>query len=174
VKESQLQEKLVDYIQDAHAMEKNVLRMLESMIATTKDVETKDRLEKHRQETERHERLLHARLEALGARRSVTADMAAIAGALLKGVADQVRVDKPGKNARDGFITEHTEIAAYQLLERLAQHAGDGETARVAREIRADEERMAAWIDERWEKFIDLTLAEAGLGAPAPGGPRAS
>jgi ferritin-like metal-binding protein YciE len=158
-----LQEKLVDYIQDAHAMEQNVLKMLDSMIATSKDSETLSRLQQHRRETERHEQLLKDRLEALGESRSWTADIAAMAGAMVKSVGDKMRVDKPGKNARDGFITEHTEIAAYELLERLAQRAGDSETARIAREIRQEELRMAEWIDQRWDKFIDLTLQEANL-----------
>ena len=80
-----------------------------------------------------------------------------------KGFGDQVRTDKPGKNARDGYVTEHTEIAAYELLERLALRAGDQETARVVREICKDEEEMARWIAARWEKFVDLTLADAGF-----------
>jgi ferritin-like metal-binding protein YciE len=34
---TKLEEKLVEYIDDAYAMEQNVLRMLDSMIGTTKD-----------------------------------------------------------------------------------------------------------------------------------------
>ena len=162
-----LREKLVDYIQDAHAMEENVMRMLDSMIATTKDQETVTRLKQHRTETERHEELLRGRLEALGSGTSTVAEAGAWAGAMLKGVGDQVRPDKPGKNARDGYITEHVEIAAYELLERLASRAGDRETAQIARTIRQDEESMAQWITSRWDKFLDLTLAEAGLMAGA-------
>ena len=164
---SDLREKLVDYIQDAHAMEQNVLRMLDSMIATTTDQETVARLQQHRGETERHEQLLRGRLEALGAGAAPIAEATAVAGAMAKGVGDRVRPDKPGKNARDGYITEHTEIAAYELLERLATRAGDPATAQVARTIRQDEEAMAQWIAARWDKFIDLTLAEAGLLATA-------
>ena len=163
-----LSDKLIGYVQDAHAMECSVVRMLDSMIGTTTDPEILARLTEHRRETDRHVQLLEGRLTALGKGRSRVADTAAVAAALLKSVGDRVRHDRPGKNARDAFVVAHEEIATYELLERLAMRAGDGETARVAREIRRDEEEMAHWIASHWDRFLDLTLAESGIASRAP------
>jgi ferritin-like metal-binding protein YciE len=155
-----LQEKIVDYIEDAHAMEQNVLRMLDTMISTTDDPQIEETLRRHKQETERHEQSLRERLDALGTGSSTRKEVQAIATALMKGAADKVRGDQAGKNARDAYTTEHMEIAAYQLLERLAEKAGDTQTAEVARQNRAEEEAMAQKIDQNWDRFLDLTLAE--------------
>ena len=162
--DEKLQQKLIDYIEDAHAMEQNVSTMLTSMISTTDDPEIKEMLEHHKEETERHERLLRERLDVLGAGTSTRKEAQTVAGALLKGIGDVARTDKPGKNARDAYVTEHMEVAAYQLLERLAVRAGDQETAEVARRNCADDEAMAQKIDASWDKFLDLTLAENEIG----------
>ncbi len=161
--DDKLKEKLVEYVEDAHAMEQSVSTMLESMISTTDDPEIRSMLEHHKQETEEHERRLRERLDALGAGTSTRKQAQTIATALMKGVADMARTDKPGKNARDGFVTEHMEIAAYQLLERLAKKAGDEQTAEVARQNRADDEAMAQKIDSNWDKFLELSLATPGF-----------
>ena len=60
-------------------------------------------------------------------------------------------------------MAEHLEIAAYLLLERLAQKVGDTETAEVARRNRADEEEMARRIDASWDRTLELTLEENGI-----------
>lgn len=160
-----LQTKLGDYVEDAHAMETNVLQMLGSMISTTSDPEIRAELERHKEQTEAQEQRLRDRLEALGRSPAIRKETQTIVGALMKGVADQVRGDKPGKNARDGYVTEHMEIAAYELLERLAERAGDGETAEVARRNKREEEQMAEKIAANWDKFLDLTLDEEGIAA---------
>jgi ferritin-like metal-binding protein YciE len=158
--DDKLQQKLVDYIEDTQALEQNVSRMLDSMISTTEDPEIEEMLRHHKEETERQEQRLRERLDALGAGTSARKEAQTIAAALMKGAADQVRGDQAGKNARDAYTTEHMEIAAYQLLERLAERAGDTETAEVARQNRAEEEEMARKIDANWDKFLGLTLAE--------------
>lgn len=158
--EKDIQSKLNSYIRDAHALEENVLRMLDSLIGTTNDDEIKRRLESHKTETEAQAARLRERLEARGEDTSKFKDVPAIIGALTKGLADAVRTDKAGKNARDAYVSEHVEIAGYELLERLARRAGDEETAKVARQNREEEEAMAQFIAARWDRFLDLTLEE--------------
>jgi len=165
--DDKLQAKLVDYIEDNHAMERNVLKMLDSLIATTDDEAILADLRHHHEETQQHIASLEARLEAHGTSSSTRKDVEALSGAFFKGLADSVRGDKAGKNARDAFVTEHLEIAAYELLERLAERAGDTETADVARKNRADEEAMAEKIAGTWDKVVDLTLRENEISAVA-------
>jgi ferritin-like metal-binding protein YciE len=161
----ELHDKLVDYIQDAHAMEQNVLKMLDSMIENTDDEATLALLRHHHADTEQHEARLARRLETIGEGTSGRKQAQTIIGGALKSVVDSVRGDKPAKNARDGYVTEHIEIAAYELLERLAIRAGDHDTADIARHNRADEQAMAQKIAANWDHVLDLTLADAQLAA---------
>src|SRR5258708_3895592 len=127
--EDKMQRKLVELVEDAHAMERATLGVLESMISQTQDNPTRTALERHKRETEEHEQRLEKRLQALGSKPSAVKETAGTLGVMAKGVIDKARSDKPFKNARDGYATEHMEIAAYQMMERLAQRAGDSETA---------------------------------------------
>jgi ferritin-like metal-binding protein YciE len=161
----QLEDQLVKHIDEALAMEQNVLRMLDGMIQTTEDEEIKNELRQHKLETEQHAERLEKRLAAHEASPSTAREAAGIMNALLKGVLDMVREEKAGRNARDGYATEHLEIASYQLLERVAKAAGDEETAEVARQNRADEEKMAKKIEANWDRFAELSLQEAGITA---------
>src|SRR5919204_5381161 len=158
----QLKDQLVKHIDEAYAMEQNVLRMLGGMISTTEDPEIKDELRHHKLETERHAERMQQRLEAYDATPSIVKEAGGIAGALFKSVVDKARGEKAGRNARDGYATEHLEIASYQLLERVALKAGDEETAAVARQNRADEGRMGKKIDANWDRFAELSLQEEG------------
>jgi ferritin-like metal-binding protein YciE len=162
---SAIDEKLIEYIDDAYAMEQSVLRMLDGMIGTTKDAQMKRALERHRKETERQAERLKERLEAHGTSPSLTKEAGGMMAALMKSVLDVARGDKPGRNARDGFATEHMEIASYELLERVAKKAGDRKTAEVARRNRAEEEAMARSIGSKWNKIVELTLREEGVRA---------
>jgi ferritin-like metal-binding protein YciE len=158
-----IEDQLVEYIDDAYAMEQNVLRMLDSMIGTTKDAQMKRSLERHRKQTEQQAERLEECLREHGSSPSKTKEAGGIMAALMKGVIDVARDDNPGRNARDGYATEHMEIASYQLLERVAKKAGDKKTAAVARQNREEEEAMARSIASKWNKITDLTLKEEGV-----------
>jgi ferritin-like metal-binding protein YciE len=86
-----------------------------------------------------------------------------ILGALAKLPLDMVRGEKAGRNARDGFATEHMEIASYELLRRIAERAGDTETVTACTEIIAQEHTMADTIAANWDRFAELSLRESGV-----------
>ena len=160
-----VEELLVKHIDEAHAMEQGVLRMLDAMIETTDDAAILQELEHHRIETEGHAQRMKDRLRAHGASPSTVRQLGGIVGALAKLPLDLVRGEKAGRNARDGYATEHMEIASYQLLKRVAERAGDTETARACDEIIVQEQAMADTIAANWDAFAELSLREEGVPA---------
>ncbi len=165
---STITEQLVKHLDEAHAMEQNVLRMLDGMISTTDDPEILRELEHHKVETEGHIARMRARLEAHGASPSAIRQAGGILGAMAKLPLDMVRGEKAGRNARDGYATEHMEIASYELLRRIAERAGDDETVAACEEILAQERSMAETIASNWDRFAELSLLENGVPAGAP------
>jgi ferritin-like metal-binding protein YciE len=163
---STINEELIKHIDEAHAMEQNVLRMLDGMISTTDDPEILRELEHHKIETEGHAARMRARLEAHGAQPSTVKQAAGLLAAFAKLPLDMVRGEKAGRNARDGYATEHLEIASYELLKRVARRANDEETVSECDLIIEQERAMAETIAANWEKFADLSLREAGVPVP--------
>jgi ferritin-like metal-binding protein YciE len=159
----QLTTQLVKHIDEAHAMEQNVLRMLDGMISTTDDAQILDALEHHKMQTQNHADRMAQRLEAHDASPSTVKQMGGILGALMKMPMDMVRGEKAGRNARDAYATEHMEIASYELLRRVARKAGDEDTAMAAQQIIGDEQAMAKTIEDNWDKFAELSLQEEGV-----------
>jgi ferritin-like metal-binding protein YciE len=170
---SPFKEQLINYLEDAHALEQHVKVALTGMISSAPDVpELQDPLNHHKEETEQHLKRLEERLEAYGKSPSTIKDAGMMFGATGLGMLDKLRKDNAGKVARDGYTAEHLEIASYELLERVATRAGDAATAEVARRNRADEEAMARKIAESWDLALDMSFEQEGLhGAPPMGEP---
>jgi ferritin-like metal-binding protein YciE len=162
---STIEEQLVKHIDEAHAMEQSVLRMLDAMIETTEDPAILRELEHHRIETEGHAQRMKDRLLAHGSTPSTVRQLGGIVGALAKMPLDLVRGEKAGRNARDGYATEHMEIASYELLKRVAARANDTETVAACDEILAQERAMAETIAANWDTFAAASLREAGVAA---------
>jgi ferritin-like metal-binding protein YciE len=156
-------EQLVKQIDEAHAMEQDVLRMLDVMISTTDDPELVQALARHKIETEGHAKRMRLRLEAHGAQPSTVRQAVGILGALAKLPLDVVRGERADRNARDGYATEHMEIATYELLRRIAQRAHDEETVTDCDLIIGQERAMAETIAMNWDTFAALSLRELGV-----------
>jgi ferritin-like metal-binding protein YciE len=160
-----LQSQLIKHIDEAHALEQTVARMLDSLIANSDDPEVIDRLEHHKLETQQHESAMRRRLEAHGAHPSMVRQAAGMLEAMFKMPLDLMRGEKSGRTARDAYTTEHLEIASYELLRRVAERAGDEETAVACRKILEEERAMATYIEENWDRFAELSLREEGVPA---------
>lgn len=158
-----IQEQLVKHLDEAYALESQVLRMLDGLMQTTDDEELTADLEQHRDETEQHRERVGECLETYGASPSKAKTAGGIGAALMKKPLDMLRSEKALRNARDAFATEYLEIATYRLIEQIAERAGDEKTVATCRENIADEERMAARIASNWDRFVADTLAEEGV-----------
>ncbi len=163
ITEKDIETKLHSYIRDARAMEANSLQMMQSMLLHTKDDEMRGILENHIEETKGHEQIWIDRLQGIGETSGGAKKAGALLSAGMKGIVDQLRSDKPGKDARDSYVTEAIEIAAYEMLSRLADRAGDSETSQLAQQILEEERAMAERLSNTWDKVIDLTLEEENV-----------
>jgi ferritin-like metal-binding protein YciE len=168
-------QKIVQYLNEAHASELALVRVLQSQIAMTPRGDYRTALERHLRETRDHAQRLQDRLGRMRQGRNplqlgigIAEGLAGQALALAKTPFDLVRgtggEEKVLKNAKDACATEALEIATYTALERLARAVGDKETADLAASIRADEERMLARILE-----LIPALTNAVVGADVEG-----
>jgi ferritin-like metal-binding protein YciE len=149
--------KILQYLNEARAMELSLVRVLQSQIAMTPRGSYRDALERHLGETHDHADQVGIRLAELGHRGDpLTAAIGVVetvigqALAIGKAPFDTLRgssgEEKVLKNAKDAYATEALEIGTYTALERLARSVGDDKTAQLAQSIRADEERMLARV----------------------------
>jgi ferritin-like metal-binding protein YciE len=72
--------------------------------------------------------------------------------------------DTPAKLAGFAYAFEHLEIAAYELLRRVAQHAGDADTEAVAQRILEQERSAAEQLFSLLGEALDASLNEQGVG----------
>jgi ferritin-like metal-binding protein YciE len=162
-------QKIVQYLNEAHASEVGLVRVLQSQIAMTPRGSYRTGLEKHLRETRDHAERVQTRLGELGQGGSplqvglgVAESVFAQALALGKTPLDLLRgsggEEKVLKNAKDAAATEALEIATYTAIERLARDVGDEETARLAVSIRRDEEKMLERILAEIPKLTDAVV----------------
>jgi ferritin-like metal-binding protein YciE len=162
-----IEEQLVASLRDAHALELMALAQLERAPRIAGEEALALALREHRPETEEHERLVRERLEAHGAEPSKLRDVAGEVGGTAFVLFAGSQPDTPGKLATHAFSFEHLELAAYELLARLADAAGDHETAVVAHRIRGEEAAMAGRVEAIFDRTVAASLAHGVRTDPA-------
>ena len=151
------EDKLIQYLNEAHATELALVSTLRAHIAVSPSGSYRSLLERHLGDTRRQAVRLERRLSDLGVSRSLIGSgvgaVQSLIGqvlALTKAPIDLLRggggEEKLLKNAKDECATEALEIATYDALEQVALELGDELTAELAREHRAEEEAMLAGL----------------------------
>src|SRR5918997_286412 len=160
-------DKVLQYLEEAHGIESMLVSTLTAHIAMTPRGEYRDLLERHRYETRTQAQRIQSRMGELGKSRSIlhlaygaaqtavgqSISLALAPLQLLRGTGGE---EKLLKNARDECATEALEIATYDALAALAEAVGDERTAVLAREHRTQEE---IFLKELRELIPDLTRA---------------
>jgi ferritin-like metal-binding protein YciE len=177
---SQSDQKVVQYLSEAHASELALVSVLESQIVMTPRGSYRDALEKHLDETRTHAGRVQERLAELGEARNpfqvfvgftetVIGQMLAMSKAPFDLMRGSSGAEKVLKNAKDACASEELEIATYTALERLALKVGDEQTAKLAASIRRDEERMLKRVTLEIPKLTDAVVRAEIEDQPAKG-----
>ena len=167
---SKQQQKIVQYLNEAHGSEQALTRQLQAQIAMTPKGRYRNGLETHLDQTRRHAERLEDRLRELGqgSNNPLQVAVGAVQSVLGQAVSltktpfDLVRgsggEEKVLKNAKDSCAAEALEMATYTALAQLARTTGDGETERLAKSIMGDEQKM---LDRLLREIPRLTDAVA-------------
>jgi ferritin-like metal-binding protein YciE len=161
-------QKLIQYLNEAYGKEKELETALQAHISMTTRAPYKKRLQQHLKETKQHARMVERRIKQLGGKAeaapvpapgpvgdvaSAAQTVASKAVAAAKGPMHMLRGtgehEKMLKNAKTEYLNEFEEIATYTGIEALAEAVSDSDTAKLARQIRREEERMAKFLEKQ-------------------------
>ena len=160
--ERDFSEQLTKYLTDAHSIEEQAIAQLKFAPRIAGGPDLARVFSEHLQETEGQERLVREQLERRGAKPSTVKDVAGRVGGWGMVLFARVNPDSPGKLAMHAYSYEHMELAAYELLRRIAERAGDTAVAEMASRIGGQERAMADRIGERWDAAVDASLRDKG------------
>jgi len=155
-----IDEQLVKYLADAHSIEEQALQQLRGAPQASGDSDIAAIFRDHLTETEGHERAIRGRLEAHGASASKVKDLLMRVGGAGFLLFARAQPDTPGKLVAHAYSYEHLELAAYELLIRVAERARDAETVREAQRIRDEEQAMGERLAASFDAAVAASLRE--------------
>jgi ferritin-like metal-binding protein YciE len=155
-------------LRNAHAVEKQALAIMAPQVERIVNYpEVADRLQLHIDETHGQIARIDEILAGLDASASTLKDTALSMSGGIAAIAHSVAGDEILKNSYANYAFEHFEIAAYKSLLTLAEDGGFTQAITGLRQSLAEEEAMAAWIDQ---SLPDVTRRYANLRSEAGSG----
>jgi ferritin-like metal-binding protein YciE len=155
-----IHEQLTKYLTDVHAIEVQALEQMKRAPGLAGDPDLAEIFTAHEGETREHERLVREALEQRDASPSTVKDAAGRIGGWGMVLFAKLNPDTPGKLAMHAYSYEHMELAAYELLRRVAERGGEEPVRNLAVQIGEQERAMAARIGERWDRAVAASLSE--------------
>ena len=155
-----LEEQLSKNLTDVHSIEEQALTQLRRAPEIAGDPLLAQIFTDHLAETERQESLVRARLMAHAATPSGVKDLAGQVGGFGMVLFARFNPDTPGKLTAHAYAYEHMELAAYELLKRIADRAGDSQTVEMAAEIAAEEQAMANRLESAFDRAVEASLRD--------------
>jgi len=156
--------KLVQYLSEAYGKERELETALQAHIAIAAKGPYKKRLQQHLKETKAHAKVVERRIKQLGGGgqtlQTAVGKLTAAAKGPLHAVRGDGEAEKMLKNAKTEYFNEHEEIATYLAIETLAEKVRDSETAKLARAIRREEEKMAAFLQGQIKQLTGAVVRE--------------
>ena len=141
-------EELITWLRDAHAMESNIIKMLEKQSKHLDDwPQMRQRIDSHLAESRRHAERVETCLKDLGSDTSALKEGMAKFSGMMGQTGMGAANDEPVKICIGNYAIEHFEIASYRSLKAAAENCGETQIATVAEEILREEEAMADYLD---------------------------
>jgi ferritin-like metal-binding protein YciE len=135
----------MDWLRDAHAMEEQAERMLNSTASRIENYpEVRAQLESHARISRQQADALRACIERRGGDTSTLKDLAGKLTATAQGMSGLFVSAEVVKATMSTYTFAHMAIASYHSLAAAAQALGDIDTAQVAQAHLAQEEALAA------------------------------
>ena len=172
--------KVIQYLNEAYGKEKELEIALQAHInMAAARASYKKRLQDHLKETKAQAKGLERRIKQLGGKAEAASlpgpDVVSEAASKVTAAATQAVAatkaplhalrgtgvaEKLLKNAKTELWNEHEEIGNYLSIETLATALNDRDTAKLAREFRKQEERMAAFLQKLIPQLTKAVVTE--------------
>lgn len=139
---------MIDGLKNAHGLETQAIEMLERNTERLQHYpDLKARVARHLEESRGQRDRLGKALEDLGESPSTMKDAAMGLAENIQMMTHAAAGDEVLKNAYTGYAFEHFEIATYKALAEMAKTAGEPRVESLAKDILAEEEEMAQWLE---------------------------
>jgi ferritin-like metal-binding protein YciE len=155
-----LEEQLVKNLTDAYSIEQQALAQLRTAPDLVEDPTLAGHLREHLTETEEQAERVRARLEAHGGSPQKAKDLVMKLGGKGMVAFAGAQPDTTGKLTAHAHSYEALEWASYEMLIRMAERAGDAETAATARAIRDQERAMMERLAGDFDGAVAASLRE--------------